>query len=865
MTTPDNASSIIKTLGDSTTKWLRNRFAKKRPLGEIYRYFKKVLESNNHALELITDMGQKLDGSYIFDINYIKRIYPELADTLRTSIDLFNRLTRDNYAIEPAFAHIDSLISEMIYGEGTAGDDSILFLDDVQWFRAREVGGKSFHLSELKNNLRLNIPDTFVLTTRAYDEFLQYNGLKEIMLPAQGDEARQPNAEAVQDAIMAGSFPPHLEEQLDNILQTMQSRHGSKATLAVRSSAEEEDDLFSFAGQFETILNVPIVKQDVIRACKKVYASLFDANALAYQARLDYAFGSLRMAIGCVLQIDPVASGVIYTANPVNGNVDEILINATWGLGTSVVDGTIEVDNYVVERGKSLRIRESKVGSKEYMNVLDSAQPGRIREIPTPDDKKNLPCLSPALVLELAAKASDIEKYFRTPQDIEWALDAAGSIFLLQSRPLKIVSPQVKADLPRYARDADSAHRPFLFKKPGIVVQKGIAAGNVYVLHRIDELNDFPKGAILVAHSDSPHFIRIMPFVAAIITDTGSVTSHMASVCREFGIPTIVNTGDATKILQHGGEITLKADESGEITIVNGLDNSILKSKQQHIRKMEELYEYRRQKYILRHIAPLNLVNPLADEFTPAKCRTLHDILRFIHEKSVQELIAISQNGLFGKPSLLRLDLDVPAGIHVLDIGGGLPAKIKPPLTADDIASLPFKALLKGMTWKGAWNTQAVALNVKDFMGSVGRFSVLASGASGFAENNIAVISKEYINLHMSLGYHFNLVDSYCSEKAANNHIYFRFVGGATDIVKRSRRIKLIDKILVEFGFNINIKGDLLIARLSHVAQEEIIETLTMVGRLIAYARQMDAVLRDESDVELYAGRFLEGNFEFVE
>ncbi|HFQ81809.1 MAG TPA: hypothetical protein ENK33_10630 [Desulfobacterales bacterium] len=862
MNRPDGVSSILKTLGGSTTKWLRNRFAPKLPLADIYRYFKEVLESNNHALELITDMGQKLDGSYIFDINYIKRIYPELADTLRTSIERFNRLTRNNYAIEPAFTHIDSLISEMIYGEGTTGDDSILFLDDVQWFRAREVGGKSFHLSELKNNLHLNIPDTFVLTTRAYDEFLQYNRLKEIMQPAEG---RQPDAKAVQDAVMAGSFPPRLEEQLDKILQTMHSRHGAEATLAVRSSAEEEDDLFSFAGQFETILNVPIVKEDVIRACKRVYASLFDPNALAYQERLDYAFGGLRMAIGCVLQIDPVASGVIYTANPVSGNIDEILINATWGLGTSVVDGTIDVDNYVVERGKSPRIRESKVGSKEYMNVLDTTQPGKIKEIPTPDDKKNLPCLPPALVLELAEKAAEIEKYFRTPQDIEWALDAHGSIFLLQSRPLKIVSPQVKADLPHYTHNTDSVHQPFLFKKPGVVVQKGIAAGNVYVLHRIDELDNFPKGAILVAHSDSPHFIRIMPFVAAIITDTGSVTSHMASVCREFGIPTIVNTGDATKILQHGGEITLEADESGEITIVNGLDNSILKGRQQHIRRMEELYEYRRQKYILRHIAPLNLVNPLADEFTPAKCRTLHDVLRFIHEKSVQELIAISQHGLFGKPSLLRLDLDVPAGIHVLDIGGGLSAKTKSPLSADDIASLPFKALLKGMTWKGAWNTQAVALNVKDFMGSVGRFSVLASGASGFAENNVAVISKEYINLHMSLGYHFNLVDSYCSEKAANNHIYFRFVGGATDIVKRSRRIKLIDKILVEFGFNINIKGDLLIARLSHVEQEEIIETLTMVGRLIAYARQMDAVLRNENDVELYTRRFLEGNFEFLE
>lgn len=856
----------MRTISAPATTWLRKRFAKKLPLGEIYQCFKEVLESNNHALELITDMGQKLDGSYIFDINYIKSIYPALANDLRTSLERFKRLTRNSYDIEPAFTHIDSLISEMIYGDGVVGDDSILFLNDIQWFRAREVGGKNYHLAELKNNLKLNIPATFVLTTRAYDEFLQYNDLEKIIQPPdQKDITAPPDAETVQRAILEGCFPPRLEDQLDTILETMLARHGAEATLAVRSSAEEEDDLFSFAGQFQTILNVPLHKQAVIDACKKVYASLFASNALAYQDRLGYTFGGLKMAIGCVLQIDPVASGVIYTVNPVSGNADEIIINATWGLGTSVVDGTIDVDNYVVHRANSLQISQTKVGGKESMTVLDTANSGGVREIPTPEDKKNLPCLSPALVLELAAKASSIEKYFRNPQDIEWAMTADGSVFFLQSRPLKVATPKDKTKPRRPVKSADSAHRPFAFKKSGVVVQKGIAAGNVYVLHKLTELNNFPKGSILVAHSDSPQFIRIMPFVAAIITDTGSVTSHMASVCREFGIPTAVNTGNATQVLQHGGEITMEANESGEITVVNGLDNSILKSQQRHIRKMEELYEYRRQKYILRHIAPLNLVNPLADEFTPAKCRTLHDILRFIHEKSVQELINISNHGLLGRPALLRLQIDVPAGIHVLDIGGGLSSTAKAPVTAEDIKSLPFQAILRGMTWKGAWNTQAVPLGVKDLMGSIGRFSVLASGASGFAENNIAVISKEYLNLHMSLGYHFNLVDSFCSDRAANNHIYFRFVGGATDIVKRSRRIQLIEMILAEFGFNMNIKGDLLIARLSHVEQEEIINTLTMIGRLIAYTRQMDAVLRDTSQVALYARRFLEGNFEFLE
>jgi len=207
MNQPSRISSIFKTLAVPTT-WLYKHFAKKPALSEIYQCFKDVLESNNHALELITDMGQKLDGSYIFDINYIKTIYPELTDDLRKSLERFNRLTRNCYDIEPAFARIDSLITEMIYGDGTVGDDCIIFLDDVQWFRAREVGGKNYHLAELKNNLHLDIPDTFVLTTRAYDEFLQCNDLKEIMPPKHKDYTVRLDPSTLPSEIRAG-IPLH--------------------------------------------------------------------------------------------------------------------------------------------------------------------------------------------------------------------------------------------------------------------------------------------------------------------------------------------------------------------------------------------------------------------------------------------------------------------------------------------------------------------------------------------------------------------------------------------------------------------------------------------------------------------------------
>ena len=126
---------------------------------------------------------------------------------------------------------------------------------------------------------------------------------------------------------------------------------------------------------------------------------------------------------------------------------------------------------------------------------------------------------------------------------------------------------------------------------------------------------------------------------------------------------------------------------------------------------------------------------------------------------------------------------------------------------------------------------------------------------------NIAIASKEYVNLSLRLGYHFNMIDCYCSENTKNNHIYFRFVGGATDIAKRSRRVQLIADILKEFGFNINIKGDLIIGRLANIQKSDMEHVLNQLGRLIGYTRQLDALLHDDAKIETYVRNFLEGKY----
>ena len=179
----------------------------------------------------------------------------------------------------------------------------------------------------------------------------------------------------------------------------------------------------------------------------------------------------------------------------------------------------------------------------------------------------------------------------------------------------------------------------------------------------------------------------------------------------------------------------------------------------------------------------------------------------------------------------------------------------------EQVRSEPMRAVLNGMLRPGAWHSEAVDLNPRDFLSSMMRMQDLTASVDQTTYRNVAVISKEYLNMTLRFGYHFNLLDCYCSEKAANNHVYFRFVGGATDISKRSRRIRLIAEILKEYGFISSTKGDLLIARLSHIEKAEALRVLDISGSLIAFTRQLDAVLSTDSDVERFKQAFLAGNF----
>jgi pyruvate, water dikinase len=821
----------------------------------MFRQFRDVLDSNNRALEIITEMGEVLGGDYLFDIEYVKRARVDLSASVKRSLEAFGELTQGRYhRLGDVALSIDGMIERVVDETPPPSTELVLFHEDITPDRARAVGGKNASLALLRNAAKIVVPEGFAITTRAFDTFIQHNRIDEKIRAYAGRLSEStPMQEELKELVLRGEVPSKLAREIRHALGNLRARCGPRCSVSVRSSAEDEDGEHSFAGQFETVLNVPLREEAVEEAYRKVVASLFSANAAAYQERLGHDPRTTKMAVACMAMVDAAVSGVLYTSNPI-GAPDSMVIGASWGLGTAVVEGRTDADHLVVKKDGTGTLVEERIGQKATMVVLREG--GGTEERETPKDRTFRRSLERDQIDRLIEAGSVIERYFRSPQDVEWAIDASGRIFILQSRPLRIRGTTGSGRPP----GAPIAAQPIVFKHRGLVVQEGAATGNVHILKSMREIDRVPRGAVLVTRHDSSNVVRIMPRIAAIVTDIGAASSHMASLSREFMLPTIVNTGDATKILAEGQEVTVIAGQDGGGVYPGRIAQTLPPGPDRSIR-MEDLHEFRRRRYVLRLIAPLNLVDPLRDDFTPGACRTLHDVLRFIHEKSVARLIDSAGLGATCRGAV-RLDLSIPAGISVIDIGGGLKTEGANRPTLEQITSVPFKALAQGMTHPGAWRSSAVPLTTGDLISGMFHAPDIFLEGARSTEANVAVISREYANVNVKFGYHYAVLDCYCCHTPRNNHITFRFVGGATSITKRSRRLRLIAIIIEELGFSVRIKGDLIVGRLANVQEADMIEILDQLGRLMAYTRQLDARLRDDGEVERFAKSFMSGSYE---
>lgn len=462
----------------------------------------------------------------------------------------------------------------------TSSSTYIKWLSDIGLVDLAQVGGKTAALGEMYRHLHpkgISIPYGFGITAAAYWHFLRENRLLEFMRDAFGKadlrktDQLQKLGHTIRSAIINADLPDDLAGEMLVAYRRLLEGH-SDSGVAIRSSATAEDlPEASFAGQQETYLNVRTEKM-LLSACKQCFASLFTDRALSYREHrgFDHFTVALSICVQLMVRSDLASSGVMFSIDTESGFKDAVLINAAYGLGENIVQGSVTPDEFFVfkptlRQGKR-PIIQKHMGSKEFKLVYDIGGSKMVKNLPVPDADRKRFSISDDEILQLARWACEVEDYFSqvrdrySPMDIEWAKDGiTGQLYILQARP-ETVQSQKKL----------MTHKIFQLKEQskirvsGRSVGEKIASGPVRVIKDAAHLGELKKGEILVTDKTDPDWEPSMKLAAAIVTNRGGRTCHAAIVSRELGLPAIVGTEAGTQVLKNGESVTVSCAE-GEI------------------------------------------------------------------------------------------------------------------------------------------------------------------------------------------------------------------------------------------------------------------------------------------------------------
>ena len=443
----------------------------------------------------------------------------------------------------------------------------ILWFDEISIEDVPLVGGKNASLGEMYNQLTkkgIQIPDGFAISATSFHYFLRKNKidqrLKEILksFDLKKIEDLKQAGKKVRNFISKAEFPEDLKEEIIKAYRKLSEKYKSKKVdVAVRSSATAEDlPTASFAGQHETFLNIK-GENEVLKAVKKCFASLFTDRAIAY--REEKGFDHLKVALSVTVQkmvkSDLASSGVIFTLDTESGFKNVVVINSIFGVGEMIVKGKVTPDEFYVfkptlkEGHKAIIIKNLGRKTKKYIYKKE----GGLKEVPVSKKDQLRFSLNDEDVLTLAKWAILIENHYQKPQDIEWAKDGiSGQLFIVQSRPETVHAPQIGKVYEEY--EIKTTKKPIL---RGIAIGNKIGQGKVHVIENVSKISEFKKGEILVTRMTDPDWVPAMRMASAIVTDEGGRTCHAAIIGRELGIPAIVGTQKATKILKTSQEITV--------------------------------------------------------------------------------------------------------------------------------------------------------------------------------------------------------------------------------------------------------------------------------------------------------------------
>ncbi len=848
-------------------------FAPGEALRLRYEAFKALLAADEKSLLLVAELEEIFAGARQVDPARTRWLCGQLSGAVGEVVARLLAMRPGGHAgLAEALAKVRAGLAQLLpppmsigpaQPEATPPGPFVLPLAQALG-RPEAAGGKAANLAAA-HRAGLRVPPGLFVSTDAFRHLLACGSLRPRLdrLLRQVDLARPerigPLCAGLQALVLGTAVPDDLAQALR---EAAASPELGGARLAVRSSAVAEDGVFSFAGQYVSELNVE--PADIVDAYRRVVAAKYRPRAVTYRVRCGLPDESAPMAVLLLPMIDAVAAGVLHTSDsrarqPQNqplGQPEKCLsVYALPGLGDALVSG----------------------GAQPRVVRLARRLPAQILEQSGPADVQlGLSALSELLLTGLV-----LESVFGRPQEVEWALDRADRIFVLQSRAYSETSEQSagqevvwpdglggQGGLGGPGAAGETAGAGALPLAQGLdLVAPGVGCGPVFHLKDAADVFRVPAGCVLAVDSLTPALARCADRVAAVAARLGSRASHFASVARESGLPVVSGLAQGRAQLPEGLLVTVDA---GAGTILAGCAEALLDGpRRRQTEERQRLAE--RFAALARQTCHLSLTNPEAPEFAPGGCLSLHDLVRYCHEKAVAEMVGPVETGGPDTPGrglgqTRRLATDLPLALYLLDLGGGLeiPAKtgrqddiradIRTDIRADAIASAPMQALWQGLACAGeVWHDRGFCCDWHEF----DRISAGIFRKDSRLLASYALVSADYLHLLVRFGYHFAVLDSLCGPRPEANYVHFRFKGGGGLPEQRLLRIGFLSRVLSGSGFVLRVRGDMLDARLARAEAAEVRRVLVLLGRLLVRTQRMDMGLADEAQAEALAQEFL--------
>ncbi|MBN1608234.1 MAG: hypothetical protein JW940_16500 [Polyangiaceae bacterium] len=849
-------------------EWLRNlrssppsapRQASRIPFKLKYGYFRELLQANDQVLEFIAELEDALTGARAFGPEELRSRLDRATLATFVMVKNLNLISGGRYdELYLALKRIHAvMLGELTVRRAARPAELVVPLDEALRDAEDALGGKMANLGEVRNRTGFRVPDGFVITTSAFDALLEHDGLADHIrsclarAPVDPIELTQVSS-TIRRLVLGAELPVRLRAGIERATAALCARVGRPLRLVVRSSALGEDSAqLSFAGQYETVINVE--PSDVPACYLRVVASLYGAGAIEYRRDHGIREDSTRMAVGVIELVEAECAGVMYSRDPGQPTERRVLVDAVPGQGVGAVAGAVAPDVFVIA-GNPPRIAERTIAEKRRIQVADAA--GGLSEVELAHDRRRRACIGDQQLLELARVAHTLEAHFGTPQDIEWAIDAAGNLHVLQSRPLGMdVAPAT-------GESWQPLEGQEVLMQEGTCACPGVGVGIVMRVETEADLERVFNGSVIVAHHSSPTFVRVMRRVHAIVTEVGGATGHMAILAREFGVPAIVGAPGAERLVS-GTEVTVDAGH----TVVYAGRVSVLLATALHdglsARRPHRPGEVER---LAPHVCPLHLIDPASPGFRPEECRSIHDVTRFVHEKTFAEMFHLGDDVKSSdEASAVKLVAHLPIDVYVFDLGGALSAGAGAggEVTLDDLASVPLRAFVDGLSDPAIRWDRPRPVSLGGFLSVLGESMVGPPPAKhGLGRRSFAMASDTYLNFATRAGYHFSAVDAYCGRSINKNYVQLRFGGGAAAEERRVRRVRFVEGVVGRLGFTVQTRSDLVVARLHKYPREDIENVLRTLGRLTVCCRQLDMLMDSDAVVAPFVEAFFAAQYD---